>query len=81
MIEELSERRRELLILKANGYTTERAAQKMHISKNTAMSMLGIILRQYGADNITHAVAIGMAIGDIGVHEIIFGSGPQGKAA
>jgi DNA-binding CsgD family transcriptional regulator len=70
VIEELSARRRELMVLKANGYTNAQAAQKMGITKNTAESMIAIIIRQYGAENITHAASIAIAIGDIGIHEI-----------
>lgn len=80
MIEELAPRRRQLLVLKANGLTNQQAADRMGITKNTAESMLSIILRQLGADNITHAVAIGLAIGEIGNHEVDI-TRPESKAA
>jgi DNA-binding CsgD family transcriptional regulator len=69
---EPNDRQRRILVLKANGYTCPQIGKMMdpQISAHAVHSALFQVYRKYGASNDVNAVAIGIALGDIGVHEI-----------
>lgn len=67
----LSKREREVLLLKANGNTRQHIASWLGITKGTVDDHLGSIYRKLHAANDVHAAAIGIAVGEIGLHEII----------
>jgi len=68
---ELTKRRREILQLKANGHTDLQVADILGISRRTVISTLSRTYRTMGVSNVTQAVAVAIALGDIGMHEII----------
>jgi LuxR family transcriptional regulator of spore coat protein len=67
---ELTARQRQILRLKANGNTSGEIAAFLGVTKATIDKIMGRIYRAYGARNESQAVAIGLALGDIGIHEI-----------
>lgn len=70
MIEELSKRQREVLLLRANGNSCIQIGHKLKVKPQTVYEILGRIYTKYGAEDAPHAVAIALAVGDIGIHEI-----------
>lgn len=70
MIKELTERQRRVLIYKANGNTDQQIATWMGIKPRSVSAMLQRIYRKLGASNAVQAVAIAIALGEIGVDEI-----------
>ena len=70
MTDELTKRQRQVLALKANGNTNEQVAVWLGISVETVKSIIRRILRTYQASSIAQAVAVAIAVGDLGVHEV-----------
>jgi len=71
VIQELTKRQRQVLVLKANGNTNAQVAIWLDITEETVKSIIQRILKTLGASNIAQAVAIALAIGEIGIHEIV----------
>lgn len=80
MIQELTERQREVLVLLANGNTAQQAADRLGVAVSTVRTTVTRILRALNASSIAHAVAIALAIGEIGVHQITIND-PEEHAA
>jgi DNA-binding NarL/FixJ family response regulator len=70
-LKDLSSREREVLILKANGKTSQQIATLLGIKKTTVTNHLTSIYRKLHAANETQACSIGIGIGEIGIHQII----------
>ena len=66
----LTGRQREMLLLAANGNTNAQIADWLHITSNTVHSTLARIYRALGASDRAQAVAIALAVGELGVHQI-----------
>lgn len=81
MIPDLTNRERQLLLLKANGCTDAQAAQKAGISVRTVTKSLERTYRKLRVHNCARAVAVAVAIGEIGVHEIVIPETGQEDAA
>lgn len=69
---ELTDRQREILVLKANGYTCREIGRmiKPPLSTHSVHGALFQIYRKYGASNDVNAVAVAIALGDIGIDEV-----------
>lgn len=67
----LTKRERQVLILKANGNTSQRIATWLGITRDTVGSHLASIYRKYGVSSDCHAVAVGTVLGDITIRDII----------
>lgn len=61
----MSERRREVLRLVAEGMTNAEIGRVLHVSIETVKSNLRSILAFYGARNRSHAVALAIRRGDL----------------
>lgn len=70
MIAELSTRQRQVLLLRANGNSCIQIGKLLKITPQTVYETLGRIYIKLGAEDIAQAVAVAIAIGDIGIHEI-----------
>lgn len=70
MIEELSPRQRQVLLLRANGRSCIQIAQMLRITPQTIYEILGRVYAKYNARDIAQAVAVALSLGDIGIHEI-----------
>lgn len=81
MTDELKPREREILILKANGNTNAQIAAWLRIRPDSVAANLTRVYTKLGAANGFQAVAIGIAVGEIGIHEIYVLDEPQKKAA
>lgn len=81
MTQELTPREREVLILKANGNTNAQIATWLRIRADSVAVILTRTYNKLGAANAPQAVAIGIAVGEIGIHEIYILDEPQEKAA
>lgn len=71
MIDYLSRRQREVLILKANGNTDREIGVHLGISQHAVSEILARAYRKLGANIAAQAVAIALSIGEIGVHQIV----------
>lgn len=69
-IPELTTRERQFLILKANGYMDQQAADAAGVSVRTVTKALERVYRKLGVRNAPQAVAVAVAIGEIGIYEI-----------
>ena len=76
----LSPRRHQVLRLVANGHTNAQIARELDIHPRTVDRHLADVYTRLGARDRAHAVAIALAIGELGVHEI-FVPGQHGAAA
>lgn len=81
MMEGLTPREREVLILKANGNTNKQIAAWLRIRPDSVAVILTRTYRKLGAANGFQAVAIGIAVGEVGVHQIFVLDETQEKAA
>lgn len=81
MTQELKPREREILILKANGNTNAQIGAWLHMRPDVVAANLTRVYNKLGAANGFQAVAIGIAVGEIGIHEISVLDEPQGRAA
>jgi DNA-binding CsgD family transcriptional regulator len=61
---------RRILILKANGMTDREIGDDLGIRAASASTNLVRIYRKLGASGAPQAVAIALALGEIGVHQI-----------
>lgn len=66
----LTRRQREVLALAANGNTNQQIASWLHITPSTVNDILGYAYRILGAHDRAHAVAIALAVGELGVDQI-----------
>lgn len=66
----LTRRQHQVLILKANGCTSAQIADTLDITKGTVDDILGRIYRTLGVHNDTQAVAVALAVAELGIHEI-----------
>lgn len=71
MIKELTRREREILLLKANGNTNAQIANWLGIEEGTVATLLTRAYRRLGTPGRgTQAVAVALALGELGIHEI-----------
>lgn len=66
----LSPRRHHVLRLAANGHTNAQIARELDIHPRTVDRHLAEVYARLGARDRAHAVAIALAVGELGVHEI-----------
>ncbi|MEU9578756.1 helix-turn-helix domain-containing protein [Streptomyces chilikensis] len=66
----LTSRQREILILAANGNTNADIANWCDVTPHSVTEVLTSAYRRLGARDRAQAVAIALAVGEIGVHEI-----------
>ncbi|HEY3477934.1 MAG TPA: helix-turn-helix transcriptional regulator [Streptomyces sp.] len=76
----LTVRQREVLRLAANGNTNAQIATFRGVTPHSVAEILTAAYRRLGATDRAQAVAIALAVGELGVHEIHIPSG-QGEAA
>ncbi|MET7429594.1 helix-turn-helix transcriptional regulator [Streptomyces flaveolus] len=67
---ELTVRQREVLLLAANGNTSAEIAQWRGVTPDSVREILTAAYRRLGARDRAQAVAIALAVGEIGVHQI-----------
>lgn len=70
MPRELTPRQRQVLLLKANGLTSAQIATQLGRATDTVNGVLGRIYQVLGVHNDTQAVAVALALGELGIHEI-----------
>ncbi|MFJ5973552.1 helix-turn-helix transcriptional regulator [Streptomyces sp. NPDC093060] len=66
----LTARQREVLLLAANGNTNAQIAAWLGISAHSVSEILTAAYRRLGAADRAQAVAIALAVGELGVHQI-----------
>ena len=66
----LSPRRHHVLRLAANGHTNAQIGRELDIRPRTVDRHLAEVYARLGARDRAHAVAIALAVGELGVHEI-----------
>ncbi|MEU6543926.1 helix-turn-helix transcriptional regulator [Streptomyces sp. NPDC046859] len=66
----LTRRQREVLLLAANGNTNAAIAAWLGTRPDTVASILTAAYRRLGATDRAQAVAIALAVGELGVHQI-----------
>lgn len=66
----LTDRERAVLTLRANGKEVQDVAKELGISLSSVTGACTRSFRVLGASNTVQAVAIAIALGDIGLHEI-----------
>jgi DNA-binding NarL/FixJ family response regulator len=66
----LTARRRLVLELVANGYTSTQIGRRLGIHRNTVDRHLAEIFRVLGARDRANAVAIALAVGELDAHQI-----------
>lgn len=67
---ELTARQREVLLLAANGNTNAGIAAWLGIRPHSVAEILTAAYRRLGASDRAQAVAIALAVGELGVHQI-----------
>jgi LuxR family transcriptional regulator of spore coat protein len=67
----LTDRQREILLLAANGNSNSDIARWAGTRRDTIAEILTAAYRRLGAADRANAVAIGIAVGELGVHEIL----------
>lgn len=77
----LTRRQREVLALVANGNTNQQIAAWLYIEPTTVNCTLRRIYRTLGASDRAQAVAIALAVGELGVHQIVIPEQQQETAA
>lgn len=77
----LTRRQRETLLLAANGNNNQEIAAWRGITPNSVAQILTAAYRHLGARDRAQAVAIALAIGELGVHEIHIPEQQRGAAA
>jgi DNA-binding CsgD family transcriptional regulator len=70
----LSEQEREVLLLKANGYTSEQAAGELRMSRRVVESVITRIFTKLDVANCPQAVAMGLKLEEISMDEIKAGA-------
>ena len=66
----LTRRQREVLLLAANGNTNQEIAAWLGVRPDSVAEVLTAAYRRLGASDRAQAVAIALAVGELGVHEI-----------
>lgn len=66
----LTVRQREVLILAANGNSNRDAAAWLGVTPHSVAEILTAAYRRLGASDRAQAVAIAVAVGEIGIHQI-----------
>lgn len=66
----LTKRQREVLLLSANGNTQQQIAKWLGICKGTVTGILTNAYRTLGVSTGQQAVAVALALGEIGIHQI-----------
>lgn len=77
----LTRRQRETLLLAANGNTNQAIAAWRGITPSSVADILTATYRRLGATDRAQAVAIALAIGELGVHDIHIPDQQRGAAA
>lgn len=67
---QLTPRQREVLLLAANGNSNQQIAAWRGVTPHSVAEILTAAYRRLGARDRTQAVAIALAIGELGVHQI-----------
>lgn len=67
----LTPRQRQILVLAANGNTNQHIAVWLGLTPDTVANTLTRAYRRLGAHDRAQAVAIALAVGELGVHEIV----------
>ncbi|AWT42593.1 MULTISPECIES: helix-turn-helix domain-containing protein [Streptomyces] len=79
-MKELTARQRQVLLLAANGNTNAAIAAWLGVTPHSVAEILTAAYRRLGASDRAQAVAIALAVGEIGVHQIHIPN-PQQEAA
>lgn len=66
----LTRRQREVLLLVANGNSNAGIASWLGVRPDSVAAILTVAYRSLGASDRAQAVAIALAVGELGVHEI-----------
>jgi LuxR family transcriptional regulator, transcriptional regulator of spore coat protein len=66
----LTRRQREVLALAANGNTNEEIAAWLGVTAHSVAEILTAAFRRLGARHRAQAVAIALAVGELGIHQI-----------
>jgi len=66
----LTRRQREVLLLAANGNTNAAIARWLGVRPHSVAEILTVAYRRLGAADRAQAVAVALAVGELGVHEI-----------
>lgn len=77
----LTRRQREVLLLAANGNTNQEIAAWRGVTPNSVAQILTAAYQRLGATSRAQAVAVALAIGELGVHEIHIPEQQRGAAA
>lgn len=67
----LTARQRQVLLLAANGNTNTQIGRRLGLSRPTIDRHLAAAYRTLGASDRAQAVAIALAVGELGVHQIV----------
>lgn len=70
MTRQLTPRQREVLLCAANGNTNAAIAAWLGITPHSVAEILSAAYRRLGASDRAQAVAIALAVGELGVHQI-----------
>jgi DNA-binding CsgD family transcriptional regulator len=66
----LTARQRQVLLLAANGNTNREIADWLDVTPHSVAEILTAAYRRLGASDRAQAVAIALAVGELGVHQI-----------
>ncbi|WP_282790866.1 helix-turn-helix transcriptional regulator [Streptomyces sp. CC224B] len=66
----LTARQRQVLALAANGNTNQQIAAWLGVSAHSVAEILTVAYRRLGAHDRAQAVAIALAVGELGIHQI-----------
>jgi LuxR family transcriptional regulator of spore coat protein len=66
----LTARQRQVLLLAANGNSNGQIAVWLGVTANSVAEVLTAAYRRLGATDRAQAVAVALAVGELGVHEI-----------
>lgn len=66
----LTRRQREVLLLAANGNSNQDIAAWLGVTPHSVAEILSAAYRRLGASDRAQAVAIALAVGELGVHQI-----------
>ncbi len=66
----LTRRQREVLLLAANGGTSDSIARQLRITPDSVNKSLGLAYRALGVHDRAHAVAVALALGEFGLGDI-----------
>jgi LuxR family transcriptional regulator of spore coat protein len=67
---DLTARQRQVLLLAANGNTNPQIAAWLDVTTQSVAEILSAAYRRLGATDRAQAVAIALAVGELGVHDI-----------